>query len=155
LYKLRSKKYLTTAFVVPAKLLIEKLAMDFKEKNILTQPVCFEFVKTSHAKEKSPESTEWFFIRAGSIFRKIYFKNFIGVQALRKCYSQGKNRGSRPERSTDASGKIIRNILQQLEKAGLVERYGAKGRRLSPKGVSYIDKIATEIKTQFPELSQY
>ncbi|MFW9929949.1 MAG: 30S ribosomal protein S19e, partial [Candidatus Thorarchaeota archaeon] len=138
----------------PSNILIKKIASEFKEAQTITQPPEFEFVKTSHAKESSPTDPNWFYIRAGSLMRKLYFRDTIGVQNLRKLYSSPKNRGSKPEKSVEASGKIIRNILQQLEKAELVVKTN-KGRKLSPKGISFIDKIAEELKTSIPEINQY
>lgn len=135
-------------------MLINRLAKEFKEKEIITKPDEFEFVKTSHAKENKPDNPDWFFIRAGSVLRKIYFKGTIGVQELRKLYSSPKNRGVKPEKTVKASGKIIRNILQQLEKQGLVVK-AEGGRRMSSKGISFVDKLADELKPSLPQISQY
>jgi small subunit ribosomal protein S19e len=41
--------------------------------------------------------------------------------------------------------KPKRKILQQLEKAGLVEKTG-KGRRITPKGQKLLNNIAFEVK---------
>ena len=142
---------------MPSKLLISRLATEFKEKKILTRPDVFEFVKTNCGKEQSPNDREnWFYIRGGSVMRKVYFSGSIGVQALRKLYTVPKNRGVRPEHTRLAGGKIIRNILQQLERAELVEKDGKNGRKISSKGISFIDKLANEIKNEkLPHLSQY
>ncbi|MDW8034630.1 MAG: 40S ribosomal protein S19, partial [Nitrososphaerota archaeon] len=43
-----------------------------------------------------------------------------------------------------AGGAIIRRILQQLEDAGLVIKT-SKGRWLSPKGISLLDRLSFEI----------
>jgi small subunit ribosomal protein S19e len=144
---------LTTGFVIPASVLIKRIATELKE-NIIKIPDELQFIKTSHAKENMPIDPDWFYIRAASVMRKIYFKGTIGVQELRKLYSSQKNRGARPEKSVKASGKIIRNILQQLEKEGLVLKV-ENGRKLSPKGTGFIDKLADELKPSLPELSQY
>ena len=144
---------MTTGFVIPAPILIEKVASELKAKG-LTMPDEFKYVKTSHAKENMPENPDWFFIRAGSIVRKMYFKGVTGVEELRKMYSSPKNKGSRPQKSTKASGKITRNILQQLEKEGLVMKVDG-GRKLSPQGISFVDKIANDLKPNIPEISQY
>jgi small subunit ribosomal protein S19e len=145
---------LTTGFVIPASILIERIATELKEKSLITRPEEFNFVKTSHAKENMPENPDWFYIRAGSIMRKMYFKGTIGVQELRKLYSSPKNRGVRPEKSIKSGGKIIRNILQQMEKEGLVAKVD-HGRKLSPKGVSFIDKLADELKPNITSLEHY
>ncbi|MHA1991231.1 MAG: 30S ribosomal protein S19e [Candidatus Hodarchaeales archaeon] len=145
---------MTTGFVIPASILIERIGTELKEKSIITKPEEFNFVKTSHAKENMPENPDWFYIRAGSIMRKMYFKGTVGVQELRKLYSSPKNRGARPEKSIKSGGKIIRNILQQMEKEGLVSKVD-QGRKLSPKGISFVDKLADELKPNIPELEHY
>ncbi|HIP62762.1 MAG TPA: 30S ribosomal protein S19e, partial [Archaeoglobus profundus] len=52
----------------------------------------------------------------------------------------------------------IRKALQQLEKAGFVKKT-PEGRVVTPKGRSFLDKIATEIKKELvkkiPELAKY
>lgn len=144
---------MTTGFIIPAAVLIDRIAKELKE-NILKVPDELQFIKTSHAKENMPVNPDWFYIRAASIMRKIYFKGTIGVQEIRKLYSSPKNRGVKPEKSVKASGKIIRNILQQLENEGFIIK-GDKGRKLSPKGTGFIDKLADELKNDLPELSQY
>ena len=56
-----------------------------------------------------------------------------------------KNRGHKPEHFYPASGSVIRKILQQLEKSTLIQQNktgNRKGRILTPKGTSFLDKIA-------------
>lgn len=56
--------------------------------------------------------------------------------------------GHKPERVYKASGKITRTILQQLEKAELIkftEKGIHKGRIITPKGKSLLDKASKEI----------
>lgn len=64
---------------------------------------------------------DWYFIRAASISRKIYLNGGIGVGALARWYGGRWNSGNRPEHFRKASRGLIRHILQQLEKAGIVE----------------------------------
>ena len=54
--------------------------------------------------------------------RQLYIKGVIGVGKLRTRYGSRKDRGVRPARFKKSSGKILRVILQQAEKAGLVEK---------------------------------
>ncbi len=107
-------------------------------------PEWTKFVKTGHGKANRPEQKNWYITRVASILRKIYINGPIGTSKLKKAYSHKKNRGHKPERTTIASGKIIRTALQQLEKAGLVkqvEKGVHKGRILTPKGMSFLSKI--------------
>jgi len=59
-------------------------------------------------------------------------------------------RGTKKERFREASGKIIRVILSQLEQAGYVLKpgKGRKGRVISPRGRSFLDSVAHEIKIE-------
>jgi len=88
-------------------------------------------------------------MRTASMLRKIYMKGPIGVSKLRNNYRSKKNRGHKPERVYPASGKITRTIMQQLEKAGLIkfeEKGVHKGRIITPKGKSFMEKLCKDIK---------
>ncbi len=113
-------------------------------KGSVETPGWTKFVKTGHGKKNRPESKEWYLTRVASILRKVYINGPIGTSKLKKVYSHKKNRGHKPEKTSLASGKIIRSALQQLEKAGLVqqaEKGVHKGRVVTPKGRSFLDKI--------------
>ena len=80
-----------------------------------------------------------------NILRKIYKDGPIGTNKLRSKYGSKKNRGHKPERFYLSSGKIIRTILQQLEKAEYVkqDKKGTYcGRVVTPKGKSFLDKLS-------------
>ncbi len=112
-------------------------------KPIISMPEWAKFIKTAPGKEKHPTSPDWFFHRAASILRKVYIKGPIGTSKLKKNYSFKQNRGHKPEKRRFASQKIIRNILQQLEKAEFLkqeEKGSHKGRIISPKGKSFLNK---------------
>ena len=103
------------------------------------------FVKTGTSKERPPTNLDWWYIRAASILTKVYRHGPIGVSKLRTKYGGRKNRGYKPERFYRASGKIIRTILQELEKNNLIifKKEGVhKGRIITPRGKSFMDKIA-------------
>ncbi len=136
---------MATAYDVPANELIERLAEELEKIPELKMPDWAKFVKTGPHAERLPEQRNWWYIRAASIMRRLYIDGPVGVARLRTWYGGRKNRGVAPEHHYDAGGKIIRTILQQLEKAGLAEKVERKGRRLTPKGVSLVDKVATEI----------
>lgn len=123
--------------------LIEKAAESLKKE--IAMPEWAKFVKTGRAKERPPVDTEWWYKRAASILRKVYRHGPIGTNKLRSKYGSKKNRGHKPEARYRGSGKIIRVILQQLEKQQLIkqEKKGVhKGRIITPKGKSFLDKIA-------------
>jgi small subunit ribosomal protein S19e len=114
-------------------------------KKLMKKPEWSIFVKTGTAKERPPEDPEWWFKRSASILRTVYVKGPIGTNKLKVKYSSKKNRGYKPEKTYEASGKIIRTILQDLEKLGFVEQVEVKnhkGRKITSKGKSFLDKLA-------------
>ncbi|MAF36143.1 30S ribosomal protein S19e [archaeon] len=123
--------------------LIKKTAKELKKN--CPAPDWSLFVKTSVAKERPPVDNDWWYLRAASILNKVYSKGPIGVSKLRRNYSAKKNRGHQPGKTYKGSGKIIRTILQQLEKAELIRKTEKKltpGRIMTPKGRSFLDKLA-------------
>jgi small subunit ribosomal protein S19e len=121
---------------------INKAAEQLKKD--IKMPDWATFVKTSSGKERPPEDPEWYYKRAASILRKVYRFGPIGTNKLRMKYGTKKNRGHAKEQFRKGSGKIIRSILQQLEKTGYIkhEKKGAHmGRIITPKGKSFMDKV--------------
>ncbi len=147
---------MTTVYDVPPHELLTRLTEDLKEVDELTPPVWSKYVKTGVCKERPPLQDDWWHIRAASLLRRLYIDGPVGVERLRRYYGGKKNRGHKPEKFRKASGAIIRTILNQLEQAGLVEK-SPKGRRLSPKGASQLDRLANEVKLAAgqEELEQY
>lgn len=139
---------MVSIYDVDSKELIEKVAV--KLKDILDKPPEWsKFVKTGMHKERPPVKKDWWYMRSASILRQVYIKGPIGVQKLRRKYGGRKNRGMKPEIFCRGSGNILRKVFQQLEKANLVQykKEGInKGRIITPKGKSLLDKTAGEIK---------
>jgi small subunit ribosomal protein S19e len=101
------------------------------------------FVKSGVSRERPADDEDFWYKRAASILRQLYLNGVVGVQRLRTRYGGKKNRGGKPEQFRRASGKIIRVILQQAERAGLVEKVDKLqfGRRLTQKGRDFLDSI--------------
>ncbi len=126
-----------------------KLAEALKALPEFQAPEWSTYVKSGVAKERPIEDLEFWQKRAASILRQIYKKKIIGVSRLRTKYGSKKSRGSRPEEFRRASGKIIRTILQQADKAGFTElAKGVKGvkdkkpgRQLTAKGKAFMEAI--------------
>ena len=151
---------MVTALDVPADALIRRLAEKLKEMDQVKPPTWAHFVKTGIHKEKPPEQSDWWYIRAASILRKLYKSSEpLGVETFRTIYGGRQNRGSAPEHFRKGSGSIPRKILQQLEAAGLVRKVPGKGRALTPQGRSLLDRTAREIMEELlehrPELKRY
>ena len=102
--------------------LIEKVALELKK--VINAPEFSKYVKTGAGRERPPADKEWYYKRAAAVLRSIYIYGPLGVNKLKVKYGSKKNRGHKPEKFYPASGKIIRTILQQLEKAELIEKEG-------------------------------
>lgn len=135
LYEIEPQKYL------------KELSIRLKENKDFKMPEWAYFVKTSAARERPPFESEWWSIRVASILRQIYLHGVVGVGRLRTKYGGRKDRGMRPKQFRKGSGKIIRTILQQAEKAGILEKVKDKkaGRKLTKKGKEFLDEVARGI----------
>jgi len=120
-----------------------KLAEALKKLPEFEVPEWAFFVKTSPARQRPPAEIDFWHIRAASILRQIYIKGVLGVSRLRTRYGGRKKRGMPPAEFRKGSGKMIRLILQQAEKAGLLEKSEGKkkGRKLTKKGVKFMEEI--------------
>lgn len=150
---------MVNAKFVPPQVLIDELAKYLKENvEEVKPPEWALYVKTGSHKERVPDDPDWWYKRCASLLRKIYLNGPVGIERLRTVYGGRKNMGTVREHFRKAGGAIIRNTLQQLEKAGLVEKT-PRGRILTNKGRSLIDKIAAQIFKKLakenPELKKY
>jgi small subunit ribosomal protein S19e len=136
---------MTTIYDVDAHNLLSRLTEDLKEVKELTPPDWSRYVKTGVCKERPPVQEDWWYMRAASLLRRLYLNGPVGVERLRRYYGGKKNRGHKPEKFHRAGGSIIRTLLTQLQTAGYVET-GSKGRKLTPKGESHLDRLAYEVK---------
>ena len=119
-----------------------KLAEALKEIPEFQPPEWSFFVKSSVARERPPFDNDFWYKRTASILRQIYIRKNIGVNRLKVRYGGKKNRGVKPSEFRKGSGKIIRTILQQAEKAGFVEKTEKpKGRKLTEKGKKFLESI--------------
>ncbi len=143
-----------TVYDVPTEDLIQVLAEELKKLNKITPPDWASYVKTGSFKQHAPQDPDWWFIRCASLLRKVYVSGPIGTSHLRKEYGGLKRGSNRPEKFTRASGAIIRKALQQLESEGLISS-SRKGRTISPKGRSLLDKLSATVKAKYPELKKY
>ncbi len=123
----------------------KKLAEALKQIPEFQAPEWSLFVKSGVAKKRPPQEKDFWHKRAASVLRQAYIRGIVGVNKLRTRYGSKLNRGFKPERFRKASGKIIRTILQQAEKAGFLEKYNKPGkragRRLTEKGRQFMEAI--------------
>jgi len=127
---------------------IEKLAQELKSFEEIKPPNWSSFAKTGHFRQRPPVRTDWWYVRSAAVLRSVYKLGPIGVQKLRTKYGGKKDRGHKSEHFYKGSGNIIRKILQQLEKAGLIKHVKKdvhKGRIATPKARSFLAKVARQV----------
>lgn len=120
-----------------------KLALALEESGDFEQPAWLIYVKSGPHRMRPIADDKFWFKRAAGILRQAYVKKIIGVNRLRTRYGGRKNNGMAPAHFRQASGKIIRVILQQAEAAGLLEKSKSKkaGRQLTVKGKQLMESI--------------
>lgn len=145
---------MTTVYDVPASKVIGTASRELKKLKPVSPPDWAKFAKTGSGREMPPDQKDWWYTRSASILRKIYIAGPIGITRLSKKYGNKKNRGYQPEARRRGSGSIITGILKQLESVEFVKTT-RKGRAITPKGISFLDKISHNIKKGMPELKKY
>lgn len=128
---------------VPAEEYNLKLAKKLKDSGDFEAPKWIAFVKSGASKQRPNTDPDFWYKRAASILRQAYTREIIGVGRLRTRYGGRKNRGVRPSEFRPAGGKMIRTIVQQAEKAGLLERATGKkaGRKLTIQGKKFMEEL--------------
>ncbi|MCD6414593.1 MAG: 30S ribosomal protein S19e [Candidatus Diapherotrites archaeon] len=124
--------------------LIGELSQKLKSMKEISAPEWAKLVKTGSHVERPPQNPDWWYVRTAAVLRKIYLLGPIGTNKLRNWFGGKKQRGVKPEKHARAGGKIIRTCLQQLEAAGFIKQVKGKGRIVTPKGQSFLEKTATE-----------
>jgi small subunit ribosomal protein S19e len=144
---------------VPPSALLPRLATELKNQKLVQPPVWASFVKTGVHKQRAPSQADWWYLRSASVLRKIHLHGTSGVARLASDYGGKRDRGSSPYHARSGSRAVLREIVQQLEKAGLVQAYKNRGRRLSAEGQKLLDLTAREVlkglAEKNPELAKY
>lgn len=131
--------------------LIVKAADELKTQKLVQPLLWSRFVKTGAHRERLPDDPDWWYTRSAAILRSVAKLGPVGTQKLRTKFGGKKMRGYQPAEFAKGSGSIIRKIMQQLESSGLIIQASKgvhKGRVLSAKGTSFLDKIAIDIAKQ-------
>ena len=135
-------------FYVSQQALVTAVAQELKAVPEIKPTAWASFVKTGVNRERPPTQDDWWHTRAASVLRKVAVLGPVGTEKLRRKYGGKQNRGYKPEAFREGSGNITRKILQQLEAAQLVrqaDKEGRKGRVLTPKGESMLDRAAKKV----------
>ncbi|MBX8631771.1 MAG: 30S ribosomal protein S19e [Thermoplasmata archaeon] len=150
---------MTTGYDVPAQRLIEALTAELRKMEAIKAEEWMQFVKTGRHREKAPVVPDWWYRRVAAVLRKVYIMGPIGTSRLAAEFGGSSDRGSKPNAAVKGSGSITRVALQQLEKAGLVQRQKNQGRIVTPKGRAFVDDTAhsvfLEMSKSSPELEKY
>jgi len=134
--------------------LINAAAEELKKLPEFKAPDFAVYAKTGAHKERAPADPEWWHKRVAAVLRSIYVLGPIGVSKLRVKYGGKKRRGHKMPHFKKGSGSVIRKALQQLDKAGFtkfLEKGTRKGRIITPKGKSFLDKIAVRLAKAKPK----
>jgi small subunit ribosomal protein S19e len=150
---------MTTVFDVPEDLLIDKISDHLRHVSQIAPPQWSYYAKTgSHAQRQSTER-DWWYTRCASLLRKIYIHGPVGLSQLESDYGGRKEVGYFLGHHRDAGGSAVRKPIQQLESAGFIAKQGKRGRILTGKGVSLLDRQSNEILKELaktrPELARY
>ncbi len=132
-------------FDVPASALLSKLATELKRRETIRPPTWAAFVRTSVHAQQAPTQPDWWYLRSASVLRKVYLKGHVGGTRLAAEYGGKKDRGSAPYHARRGSRAIAREILQQLEGAGLLETKKPRGRRISAAGAKLLAATSREV----------
>ena len=149
---------MTTVYDIPADMLIRQVAEELKKNPQVQPPDWAAFAKTGVHKQMPPENDDWWYVRAASVFRRVYIDGPVGTQRMRSIYGGKRDRGSAPSQFRRGSGSVIRKILQQLEAAGYVS-HTSEGRIVTATGRSFLDGVAYTLKAEAagvaPGLAKY
>ena len=134
---------------VPVQKLIENLSEELKKNENISPPDWSRFVKTGVSSERPPMQKDWWFLRSAAILRRVHEDGPLGVSKLRTAFG-GRTKmqhGKKTSHHRKAGGKVIRLILQQLEKAGFIQKVEKprRGRVITPKGQKLLAKVTKEI----------
>ncbi|MDI9644962.1 MAG: 30S ribosomal protein S19e [Candidatus Verstraetearchaeota archaeon] len=145
---------------VPADRLIAALAEYLKENvKEVSPPSWVTFVKTGPHVERVPTQSDFWYLRCASLLRRLYIEGPVGVERLRSAYGGRAKKGMENEHFVKSGGSSLRKALQQLEKAGLVAKFGNEGRTITDNGRSVLDRISykllKEIQKDLPEMGKY
>ncbi|MCL4404606.1 MAG: 30S ribosomal protein S19e [Candidatus Marsarchaeota archaeon] len=120
-----------------------KLAAE-KLKGKVKKPEYINYVKSGASKERVPEDPDFWYMRTASILRQIYLNGPVGVSKLRTRYGSRKDHVIHHHHHMPASGSIISDAFKELETLEYVKKTD-KGRIITPKGKSFMDKLSNEL----------
>jgi len=151
---------LPLAHNVPADKLIKALAAHLKDNvKEIAPPAWASYSKTGTHVERIPTQPDFWYLRSAALMRRLYTDGPVGIERLRTVYGERAKKGMINEHFYKSASSNIRKALQQLEAAGLVAKVGNRGRALTAKGTSMVDRVAYKIlkdlQKDIPSLNKY
>jgi small subunit ribosomal protein S19e len=129
---------------VAAEKFISRLKEELKKVKEIEPLAWSKFAKSGSHRQRPPEQPDFWYVRSASILRRIYLDGPVGVERLRSYYGGVKRGMYKGKHFRKSGGSILRKILQQLEKVGLIEK-AKGGRKITAKGQKFLNKIAYEV----------
>ena len=130
---------------VPADAFVAHLARHLETARLIQAPSWADLCKTGCLKQMPPNFQNWWYTRAAAVARQVYLHPGTSVTELKNRFGSKKHYGTAPCHFCQASGKVLRVILQQLEKIGWAKK-GGEGRKITAVGQKQLDIIAREVK---------
>ncbi len=143
LRKAKKVTFMANVFEADTASLIKKSAEKLKAEGV-KKPVYVDMVKTGPSRERVPSDPDFWYVRCASVLRQVYINGPIGVSALRTKYGTRKRHKVWHHHHQRAGGSIIKDAFDALEKQGYVKKEKV-GRVITPKGKSFLDKVAKEV----------
>lgn len=100
---------------------IKAYARHLKESGDIELPSWVDLIKTGTRKQLAPYDPDWYFVRAAAVARKVYLHG-ASVGQLRRWFGGRKKNGTCREHFCKDAGGVIRHVMQQLEKIGVVQK---------------------------------
>ena len=135
---------MTTVYEVSPHDLITAVAQELKSTGKVQPPEWAAYAKTGVHREMPPINPDWWYVRCASVLRRIYIDGPVGVSRLRSYYGGKQRKPVATPRFAKGSGSIVREALQQLEKAGYVKKIKL-GRLITPEGQAFMDNMSFKI----------
>ena len=110
-----------TARDVGAPALIKAFSAHLKRQGKMTLPNNLDLQKTAKFKELAPYDSDFFYIRAAALARRLYLYNNQGVGHFATTFGGQQRRGTRTNKFGKGFTGVNRRALQELAKIGIVK----------------------------------
>lgn len=113
-------------------------------KSSIKKPGYVDFAKSGADHERPPADPDFYYIRSASILRQVYINGPVGTSKLRTRYGSAKEHKVHRHHHMQSGGSVIRDAFASLEALDYIKKT-KKGRVITPKGKSFLDRLSKEI----------